>query len=274
MDRLVKIFEMLPEEADAIAALPDSPHQHDFEELLIGSAGVLDHFIDFKSQRIPAPYISFVTKGKVHRIIPRTKDGKFHVWSIRFKSDFIPETTFHLYTLFNNNANIAMTNGRCFERMVDLCQMMYDELQQEQPAMSIVKHLLSALFVMIETERQKSEAQDTEESSQINVYSNFLELLEAHYKTNESVEYYAEQLFMSSRNLNHITHKVVQQSVSEIIETRKLIEAKNLLTSTEKTIAEIAFEIGYNEKSYFSKVFKKKSGMTPSEFRSEMRKMV
>ncbi|HBL78673.1 MAG TPA: AraC family transcriptional regulator, partial [Aequorivita sp.] len=45
----------------------------------------------------------------------------------------------------------------------------------------------------------------------------------------------------------------------EIIETRKLTEAKNLLISTDKTIAEIAYELGYNENSYFSNVFKKKS---------------
>ena len=64
------------------------------------------------------------------------------------------------------------------------------------------------------------------------------------------------------------------QSVSEIIETRKLIEAKNLLINTNKTISEIGFEVGYNEKSYFTSVFKKKSGQTPKEFREEMRKLL
>ena len=82
------------------------------------------------------------------------------------------------------------------------------------------------------------------------------------------------QLHMTSRNLNQITHKLLHQSVSEIIETRKLMEAKRLMTSTDKTISEIAFEIGYNEKSYFSKVFKKKSGQTPTEFREEMKKLI
>jgi YesN/AraC family two-component response regulator len=59
-----------------------------------------------------------------------------------------------------------------------------------------------------------------------------------------------------------------------MIETRKLTEAKNLLTSTNKSISEIGFELGYNEKSYFSNVFKKKTGQTPSEFREEMRKLL
>ena len=54
----------------------------------------------------------------------------------------------------------------------------------------------------------------------------------------------------------------------------ELIEAKNLLISTEKTISEIAYELGYNENSYFSNVFKKKSGQSPSEFRDDMKNML
>jgi AraC-like DNA-binding protein len=62
--------------------------------------------------------------------------------------------------------------------------------------------------------------------------------------------------------------------VTEIIETRKLIEAKNLLLNSDKTISEIGYELGFNEKSYFTNVFKKKSGQTPSEFREEMKKLL
>ena len=79
---------------------------------------------------------------------------------------------------------------------------------------------------------------------------------------------------MSSRNLNKICQNILQLSVLEIIETRKLIEAKNLLINTELTISEIGYEIGYNEKSYFTNVFKKKSGQTPTDFRAEMRKLI
>ena len=66
----------------------------------------------------------------------------------------------------------------------------------------------------------------------------------------------------------------MQQSVGEIIETRKLTEAKNLLINTNKTIAEIGFELGYNEKAYFSKVFKRKTGQTPTAFRNEMKQLI
>lgn len=271
MDSLIKIFELQTEEAERIALEPNKPHLHDFEELLIGTEGVLEHFIDFKSEEIQAPYISFVTKGKVHRVIPKPKNGKCHVWSIRFKSEFIPDIAFHLYSIFNSKANITLGGGSCFGRLVQLCQIISEELKQPTPDLNAVRHLLSALFMMIESERNKSSDAEPIESSHTKTFSIFLQLLEANYKRNEGVDFYAEKLHMTSRNLNQITQKIIHQSVSEIIETRKLMEAKSLIASTEKTISEIAFEIGYNEKSYFTKVFKKKSGKTPSEFRDEMK---
>ena len=101
-----------------------------------------------------------------------------------------------------------------------------------------------------------------------------LQLLEENFRRQEGVDFYAEKLFMSSRNLNLICQNILQKSVSEIIETRKLTEAKNLLIHSDKSVSEIGYELGFNEKAYFSNVFKKKSGQTPTEFRDEMRKLI
>jgi AraC-like DNA-binding protein len=75
---------------------------------------------------------------------------------------------------------------------------------------------------------------------------------------------------MSPRNLNLISQSVFGKSITEIIETRKLIEARSLLLNTGKSVSEIGYELGYNEKSYFTRVFRKKTGVTPTEFREQM----
>ena len=272
MNKLFHIFKLDAEEATKISKLPDNPHNHNFEELLIGIEGELEHFIDFKTSKIKAPFVSFVTKGKVHRLIPKPLNNSCEIWAIRFKSEFIPETTFQLYALYNNQANIELKKDTCLKRLTSLCEMMYDETQQENIDFAIIRQLLSVLLTMIESERKKTIPIDqTFQKSQHISFGNFLSILEENYRRPEGVEFYAEKLFMSSRNLNLICQNILEQSVSEIIETRKLIEAKNLLISTDKTISEIAFELGYNENSYFSKVFKKKSGQSPSEFREDMR---
>jgi AraC-like DNA-binding protein len=275
MDQLFHIFRLGKKEAEEIETSPDEPHVHDFEELIVGIDGEIQHFIDFKCEKFKSPFISFVTKGKIHSIKPGIKNDKFDLWVIEFKSEFIPETTFQLYSYYHDHANLPMQKGEYFDRMVSICGMMYNETQQSIPDYAVIRLLLSTLFTMIESERKKTEFTDKRFYSTQNItFRNFLKILEENFRRPEGVEFYAEKLFMSARNLNLICHNILQKSVSEIIETRKLIEAKNLLISTNKTISEIGFELGYNEKAYFTTVFKKKSGQTPSEFREEMAKLI
>lgn len=270
-----KIFQVDATEANRINASENEPHHHDFEELIIGKEGQLEHFIDFRSSVLKAPFVSFVTRGKVHRVKPIVQNGKCRMWAIRFKSEFIPETTFQLYSLYHDNASIELPIDACFERLNILCEMMAEEMREPSPDYAIVRQLLGTLFTMIEAERRKLIPEEKEQlKSKSITFKNFLRILEENFYRNVGVEFYAEKLFMSARNLNIICHQILQQSVSEIIETRKLIEAKNLLSSTEKTVSEIGFELGYNEKAYFTNMFKKKTGQTPTAFRREVKALI
>ena len=154
MDTLFKIYKVDEQEALRIQSEPNEPHQHAFEELVIGLAGQIEHFIDFKSKIYDAPFVSFVSKGKIHRVVPLIKDGQCDFWVLRFKSEFIPETTFNLYAYYHQAANLSYAPGRCFNRLNQVCQMIYDEMQQEHPELSIVRELLNSLFAMIEAERK------------------------------------------------------------------------------------------------------------------------
>lgn len=274
MDLLFHIEKFTVADVGKLAAKPNEPHLHDYEELIVGVHGNLDHFIDFRSSEFRAPYISFVSKGKMHRAKPFPKDGELELWLIMFKSEFIPETTFQLYSYYHDHATLELPWDASFERMELLCSMMCQENGQATPDYSVIRHLLSALFTMIESQRKKLEPSPHNQKSLNITFRNFLQILEENFRRPEGVEYYAEKLFMSSRNLNLICQNIMQKSVSEMIETRKLIEAKNLLVSTDKTVAEIGFDLGYNEKAYFTTVFKRRSGQTPSEFREEMRSLI
>lgn len=274
MDQLFKIYRLTLEETLRIATLPNNPHNHDYEELIIAMEGELEHFIDFDTNTYAAPFVSFITKGKVHRVKPALKDGKCDMWVVRFKSEFIPEITFSLYSFYHNYATITTQKDDCFNRLVTLCEMMDREYNMPQPNLSIIKHLLSALFMMIENERKKADPENDLLKTNSITFKNFLALLENNFRRPEGVDFYAEKLFMSARNLNLICQQIMQKSVSELIETRKLIEAKNLLIYTDKTVSEIGFELGYNEKAYFTRVFKKRTGQTPTDFKDAMQKLI
>lgn len=275
MTDLFKIYKFNPSEISHIEASRNEPHGHDYEELLVGAEGTLKHFIDFHEKIMEAPFLSFVTKGKIHRVVPGLQNGACTMWVMRFRSEFIPETIFQLYSFYHDNANLCFTRDHCFARLVTLCEMMVGEMTQPSPDLAVVRQLLSTLFTMIESERRKQLPEEVQwQTSHSQTFRNFLAILEENFRRPEGVNFYAEKLFMSARNLNLICQQILQQSISEIIETRKLIEAKNLLVTTDKTVAEIGFELGYNDKTYFTRAFKKKAGQTPTDFREDMRRLM
>lgn len=269
----VSVFKFNADDARKVAASPNEPHAHSVEEILIGTEGALEHFIDFNTTEVEAPYVCFITKGKVHRVKPIPKNGKCEVWVIRFSSEFIADMVFQLYSSFHNHATLAWAVERANGRLPLLAAMMHEELAQPQPDYAIIRHLLHAVIAILLAEMKK-QIPDESTAHQNETFTNFLRILEENYHRPVGVRFYAEKLFMSSRNLNLICRNILQKSVSEIIETRKLIEAKNLLVTTDKTISEIAYELGYNENSYFSNVFKKKAGQTPGQFREEMKALL
>jgi len=128
---------------------------------------------------------------------------------------------------------------------------------------------------MIDSERKRNlPIENSTKASQITVFNTFLKILEDNFRRDVGVLFYADKMNMSDRNLNIICKNNFQKSVSEIIETRKLIEAKRMLLHTDKSVSEIGFELGYNEKSYFTRVFRNKTDITPTQFREFARNVI
>ncbi len=247
---------------------PSEPHRHDHEELLIITHGNPTHVIDFTSGLLKPPVIVYVAQGKAHSFIP---DGDTRGWVIRYNSEFIPRSNFNFYSTFLDDINCSLDVDFCSTTMNDLCEIMLRENEQQPVDYTMIKHLLHAVLSKLETATKKQFLDEkVAGNSQIITFNNFLQILEYNYKRRVGVEFYADKLNMSARNLNLISQSVFGKSITEIIETRKQIEARRLLLHSPKTISEIGYELGYNDKSYFTRVFHKKTGITPTEFRKKL----
>src|SRR5574344_1463690 len=166
MNDIFTIYKFGIEDSVRVSHSVNEPHIHDYEELLVGIDGQLEHFIDFHSETVNAPFISFITAGKVHRLLPLARENKCNIWVIRFKSDFIADTVFQLYTEFHDKANMWITLNSCFKRFDTICQLIHQEYVQSAPDYSVIRQLLNALISMIDSERRKL---DTESENKISV---------------------------------------------------------------------------------------------------------
>ena len=265
MNKPFHIFEITKELVETLKDKSEGAHFHDFEELIIVTEGSLEHFIDFQSEVAKAPFVSYVSLGKMHKIIVHED---LRGWVINYQNEFIPDSKLNFYSNFLSTTDIPIAPNGCMQRFTSLCQIINTEYHQENPDLSTISHLTAGLISMIESERkQNSPVEMNIKTTQITAFNNFLKILEQNFRRDEGVSFYAEKMNMSERNLNIICKNNFQKSVSEIIETRKLIEAKNLLIHTDKSVSEIGYELGYNEKSYFTRVFRNKLDVTPSDFR-------
>ena len=80
---------------------------------------------------------------------------------------------------------------------------------------------------------------------------------------------YASLLYITPNHLNALCKELLGESAGELIRKRIILEAKRLLVIKDYSIAEVAYELNFNDNSYFTKFFKKIEGMTPEDFRKK-----
>lgn len=95
-----------------------------------------------------------------------------------------------------------------------------------------------------------------------------IEIIETHICDDDfRVEHFAESLNMSTSQLNRKLNALIDQPAGTFIRSIRLQRSAELLNQTDKTIAEICYEVGFNDQAYFSRAFKKQYGKSPSAFR-------
>ena len=96
---------------------------------------------------------------------------------------------------------------------------------------------------------------------------NIMNYLNHHYTEEVSVEQVASELFLNKNYISHVFKEETGYSLMGYVITLRINQAKFLLSETEKSVTEIAAACGYNDFAYFSRQFKKETGLTPSGYR-------
>ncbi len=97
------------------------------------------------------------------------------------------------------------------------------------------------------------------------VVRNFNLLVEMHFRKEHSVTFYADKLNKSPKTLSNTFSAYVNKTPLQLINERIINEAKRLLYFTDKSIKEIANELGFEEPNHFSKFYKNHTSRSPSD---------
>lgn len=85
-----------------------------------------------------------------------------------------------------------------------------------------------------------------------------------------SLDYLAQLVHLNAQYLCRLFKQVTGQTIKQYITTRRLERAKYMFQSTHKSITEISLACGFSDANYFARVFKKKEGMTPTQYQQQM----
>ncbi|MGO1245287.1 MAG: helix-turn-helix domain-containing protein, partial [Sphingobacterium sp.] len=114
----------------------------------------------------------------------------------------------------------------------------------------------------------------TRKKASNDLFLKFEDLLNAYYQNDDltvsglpTVHYFAEKLFVSAHYLNDMLKNLTGQTTQQHIQNQLLEKAKELLSTTELSVSEIAYQLGFEYPQSFNKVFKNKTNQTPLEFR-------
>jgi len=159
------------------------------------------------------------------------------------------------------------------QKFFQLHQIFLDELKHAGDTIQAeMLHMLMARFIMKTTRLLKaSDANLPPQEGKLDLLRNFNLLVETHFKEEHSVSFYAEKLFKSPKTLSNSFGKI-NKSPLKIIHERIILEAKRMLMYSDKTAKEIAYEIGFDDASHLSRMFKKVTGLPPSEFKIRSKK--
>ena len=205
--------------------------------------------------------------------------NKIKGWMLYFHPDLIRNTKLGSkiddYTFFNYEVNEALHLSEKEQSVLNnLVKIIENEIEEridnhsQQVLVSNIELILSYSFRFYERQFNTRFAQNTDIVSKVET------LLKDYYKTHNlietgqpSIDYLASECHLSGNYLSDLLSKETGRSAKDHINDFLIEKAKNLLISSTDSVSGIAYSLGFNYPHYFGRIFKKKTGKTPQEYR-------
>lgn len=249
------------------------PHKHSFYHLVYFSAGSGSHSIDFKNFKITAGQVYFMIPGQVHSWHFKTVPTGYIVnFSEQYLQALITDARYlDQFPFFSGIANEQVINIPDEHRVpvTTILQTLVTEGNSVAKLKNdFARTALLQLFITISRLLIEPHGKGTNHYSSL-LLRNFQKLIDAHYKEKKLTKEYAAILYVTPNHLNALCKDITGQPAGVLIRERIILEAKRLLVNANMTVTEISHELDFADNSYFSKFFKKHTGVTPEVFRKQ-----
>jgi len=250
------------------------PHRHNFYHIVLFTKGGGAHAIDFESFDVRPYQIYFMIPGQVHSW---DFEGEVDGYVINFSTSFFQ--SFLLRPDYLDN--FVFFNGSLSQAVIDIppakqqhvgCvfeQILLEATNQERFGNDLLRTLLLQIFIVVSRTITEQDVPVVSTYNQV-LLRNFRLLIDKHFNVLRLPREYAELLYITPNHLNALCNDTLGFSAGELIRKRVILESKRLLVNLNLSVSEIADQLNFSDNSYFSKFFKKYTGVSPEEFRKNI----
>lgn len=247
------------------------PHSHDCYLVLIITQGGGVHIIDGERFTVQPNSIFLLSPGQIHSFEFTDDIAGFAVYfTLDFYLHYARERHFDKIPFFRSvqPPSMVRTDAKKMPFILVLVEEMLREyalnLQAKEEAL---RNFLDLLLIRI-TRLWDNHQPIPGKVTHVVQVRKLTQLIETHYKKIKTPGAYAKLMNLTPNHLNTLCRQSFRRTVTEVIHDRIILEAKRQLAYTDRGVKQIADDIGFKDNSYFLRLFKKKTGMTPDQFRS------
>lgn len=247
----------------------ENSHSHNFYLLVLFTKGSGFHTIDFNTYAIQPNSLFVLKPGQVHSWqLSEDIDGYVafysqEIYNVYFGSKQIDDYSF--YRDLKNSPEMILSEFQTKEISNYFNLLLEENCKNEFKKLDKLLNLLD--IIHIELARIYESLQDHNLHPYNLKMKELEQLVNQYFKDEKSPSFYADKMNMSLKHLNRICKNVLDITLTEFIYNKIILESKRLLSANLMTIGEVANELGFENYSYFTKVFKKYTNLTPQGFK-------
>jgi AraC-like DNA-binding protein len=247
-----------------------NPHRMAFYFFVFIDNGSSTHKVDFHDQTISDGQLLFVLPNQIHTPPKQLEGPKYY--KLGFDDNCLSLLPQQFSFLINplNTQIISFDNAskkRVKSLFENLNQLLHSDNDPQNVAI-ILAHL-NSILTEFNIAYFKSVTKENVQSNKIQKFIEFKVAVETHLTEHHSINSIAENLSVTTNNLYNIVKEFSGISPKEFITNRLMLEAQRKLHYSKLSIKELAYELGFNDPDYFSRLFKKNTGKSVSSYLAE-----
>lgn len=235
----------------------DGLHRHDFFELIwFTHAKPSDTVeIDFTPHKIGNNTVCLLAPGQVFTMARKGQKG----YVMAFSKELFAEIIQHR-PLYSIGIDPSRLNNSVIRSLQALLPLITEEYKGKRRLALLKAYLTAFVFHILESPLMKND-------SRVNA---LIKLIDEYYLSEREAGFYAAELNISLKHLNVLTKKERNVTVKEMILQRVILEARREINYGKLSLKEIAFKLGFSDPAYFSRFFKKQTGVSAEQFKAEI----